>query len=48
MSIVIIPESWYGPKADAADMTNDEIKFCISNSIPYDNLTRVFLGGNAT
>lgn len=34
--VVSIPDDMYGPKADAADMTKEEIIDCIENAIHYD------------
>lgn len=47
VNVVVIPPDWYGPKADAADMTAEEVISCVVNSLPYDRLSRtLLLGGN--
>lgn len=41
--VVQILTDAYGPKADAADMTPTEVIKCISQSVPYDPLSEIFL-----
>ena len=38
VKIVVIPDNWYGAKADAGDMTKQEIKYLLSNAKDYNKL----------
>lgn len=39
--VVQIPEDMYGPKADANDMTDEEIRDLIQKSVPFDPLSDI-------